>query len=297
MDVGTMDTKTKVGVAKRWALLSVASNSFLVAVKLIVALLTGSLAVMAEAAHSGIDLLAALVAFVAVRAAAKGPDYDHPYGHGKFESIAAAFEAVLIVWVAIEIGREAVFRFGTEGSHSMMSTAFLVMMLSAVINYLVSRKLFQVAKQTESVALEGDAWHLRTDVWSSLVVAMGVAVVWATGWSDADALFALLVALFIGWAGLRLIRETLKDLSDRALPADQVSEIRTIVGVFSAEFESMHALRTRKSGRNRYTDFHLVVSRDEPLGRVHDLCDRIEGALKERFEDIDVTIHVEPTAD
>jgi cation diffusion facilitator family transporter len=281
-------------LARKWAALSVVSNSTLVAAKLIVGFLSGSIAVVAEAAHSGIDLVAALIAFVAVRLSARAPDAEHPYGHGKFENIAAAMEAVLIVWVAWEIVVSSVAKLA-EGTHpEVFGAAFAVMVASAVVNWWVSKKLFAVARKSGSQALEGDAWHLRTDVWSSAAVAVGVAGAWITGWQWFDPAFAIVVAVIIGWAGVALVRSTARDLVDRSLPPAKVERLSSLILGFSGEFIGMHALRTRQAGRRVYVDFHLTARGETPLGDVHCLCDRLEAAIEKEIGPADVTIHVEP---
>jgi cation diffusion facilitator family transporter len=294
---GRISERIMVGRARRWAALSVVSNSALVAGKLVVGILGGSIAIIAEALHSGLDLVASVVTFFAVRISAQPADKEHPYGHGKFENLGAMVEALLILVAAGIIVREAVGRLTDAQPPEMHGLGTAVMAVSALVNWLVSGKLFKVARETDSIALEGDAWHLRTDVWSSVAVAVGVALVWVTDWHILDPLCALVVALLIGYAGLKLVYDTTRGLTDVALPKEQEGRVRAIISSFGQSFYEFHGLRTRKSGRKVYIDFHLVGCRDRTLGSVHALCDDIERALEKELGNADVTIHVEPCSD
>lgn len=264
-------------------------------------LLIGSVAVLSEAAHSAMDLVAALIAFFAVRASSRAADSEHPYGHGKFENLSGTIEALLIFAAAIWIIYEAVQRLLTPQVLEMPAWGAAVMLVSAVVNTLVSRRLFRVGRQADSVALRADALHLRTDVYTSLGVMGALLVVWLVQalaptadvrWVDPAV--AILVALLIMKAAWNLTREATRDLLDSSLPEEDINWIADFVRNNWPAVRSFHHLQTRKAGPDRFIDFHVVVDEGMSVAESHALADEIVVAIKERMPGSRVHIHVEP---
>ncbi len=278
----------------RAAAVSVASNASLVAMKLLVGILTGSVSIISEAIHSANDLLAAGIAWVSVRTSDKEADADHPYGHGKIEGVSGAIEAALIVMAAAWIIYEALqkIRQGGEVEHLGIGTA--VMAVSGCVNVFVSRHLFRVARAEGSIALEADAHHLSTDVYTSLGVAGGLAIVWVTGQSIVDPIVAILVALFILKIGVGLTLDAVQHLLDRGLPAEEVFRIEAILRAEPMVMD-VHRLRTRKSGSMRHVDVHVVIRGDAPLSEAHQVVHRLEEAIGRQLAPIQTVIHLDPS--
>ena len=285
------------------ALLSVTSNTALILLKIAVGLLIGSVAVLSEAIHSAVDLVAALIALFAVRKASEAADERHPYGHGKFENISGTVEAVLIFVAAIWIIYSAVRKLTSPHSIEMPGWGVAVMAVSAIVNIVVSRRLFKVGGETESVALQADGWHLRTDVYTSLGVMFGLLVIWvgsllwpSVNLSWIDPAVAIVVALMIMKAAYDLTKEAARDLLDVSLPDADVQWIPGFVLAGWPAVRSFHRLRTRKAGSTRFIDFHLAVDDNMSVGQAHELGDEIVVAIKDRLPDSRVHIHVEPCA-
>jgi cation diffusion facilitator family transporter len=281
------------------ALLSVASNSVLIILKIAVGLLIGSVSVISEAIHSGIDLLAAVIALFAVTQSGREADDRHPYGHGKYENVSGTIEAVLIFVAAIWIIYEAIHKFLRPGSVSTPLWGVLVMFVSAALNFAISRRLFKVGRETESVALQADAWHLRTDVYTSLgvMVGMGVIAIGRLAGADLnwlDPTVAILVALMIMRAAYNLTKEAGRDLLDVALPTEDLDWIREYVAGLGPVVCSFHHMRTRRAGSRRFIDFHLAVQDTMSVAASHELGDRICEEIKKRIPDSSIHIHVEP---
>ncbi len=284
-------------IKKSTARLSIISNTLLVIMKLAVGLAIGSVSIISEAIHSGIDLIAALIAYLSVKKSSEPPDAEHTFGHGKFEDFSGLIEAVLIFVAAILIVREAIMKLmgqGEELDMSLLLAGIAVMFISAVANWLVSSRLMKAAKETESIALEADAWHLRTDVYTSLGIFAGLVLINLTGWKFLDPLFAILVALFITKAAYDLTRRAVSDLMDTRLPKDEEEKIRSILSEHYLQYASFHELRTRRSGSDRFMDLHLVVSRNLKVNDAHLLSDHLESDLRAEFPRANVTIHFEP---
>jgi len=283
------------------ARLSVISNSLLTAAKVGVGLTIGSIAVVAEAIHSGMDLVAAVMAFWSVRKAAQPADEDHPFGHGKFESLSAAFEAALIFAAAIGIIYAATRRIIHPGAEiSTPLAGVIVMALSAIVNIVISTLLFRVAARTESPALEADAWHLRTDVYTSAGVFLGMAAIYvgrAVGWARAglvDPVAAIIVALFILHAAWDISWRSLYHLTDRMLPPTEHTLIEGLIAEHYPQFINYHRLRSRRAGSERHVDLHLVVPPDTHVADAHALTEHLEEDIRRALPNVQVLIHVEP---
>jgi cation diffusion facilitator family transporter len=296
---GAETGRRKTGVA----LLSVACNAGLIVLKIAIGLLIGSVGILSEAVHSGVDLVASLIALFGVRKANEAADERHPYGHGKFENIAGTIEAVLIFSAAVWIIYEAVGRLRHPQPLEMAGWGVAVMFVSVVVNAFVARRLFKVGRATDSVALHADAWHHQTDVYTSLGVMLGLLVIWVGGliWPSVnltwiDPVVAIIVALMIMKAAYDLTREAARDLLDVSLPEKDVDWIPGFVKERWPAVRSFHRLQTRKAGSTRFIDFHLAVDDSMSVGEAHELGDEIVVAIKERLPDSRVHIHVEPCA-
>lgn len=283
------------------ALLSVISNSALVILKIAIGILIGSVSVISEAIHSGVDLLAAIIALFAVRSSGKPADDAHPFGHGKIENISGTIEALLIFVAGIWIIYEAVMKLTHPHPMAEPGLGVAIMLVSALANMFVSHMLFKVGKETDSVALQADGWHLRTDVYTSAGVMGGLALIWICKrlipgenlqWIDPAA--AIAVALLIIHTSYKLTVESGKDLLDASLPADEEDWIREYISGLNGIVRGFHRLRTRKAGSHRFVQFHLLVSADMSVDRSHKLHDDIVAAIKERFPASTITIHIEP---
>jgi cation diffusion facilitator family transporter len=265
-----------------------------VLVKLFIGILMGSVAVLSEAIHSGLDLVASIVAYYAVGKAGKPADERHPYGHGKWENVSGVVEALLILAAALYIMYEAILRFtkGTQVEHLGLGTA--VMAVSAGVNWFMSGYLFQVAKKTHSIALEADALHLRADVYTSVGVLAGLALIAATNITRLDSVAAFAVALLIIKSSIDLTRDAMGDIFDKRLPPKEESRIKEIISRHEGGCIRFHRLRSRKSGSIRFVDLHLVVSRKWSIEEAHNLSDTIEKNILEVLPHTQVIIHIDP---
>ncbi len=279
----------KINVAR----LSIISNTTLIIMKITAGLLSGSVSIISEAIHSLMDLLASVVAFFSVKISDTPADEKHPYGHGKFENVSGVIEALLIFIAAFWIIYEAVKKIVNPVEVEQLGIGFAVMMISAIINIIVSRRLYSVARETGSVALEADALHLKTDVYTSFGVATGLALMWISGIKLIDPIIAIFVALLILRESFELFSRAYAPLLDRALPASEVEQISAIIQQNCKEDMTFHNLRSRKAGDYKYIDFHLNLDPNLTVGEAHAICDRIEEEIKRKFEKIEVTIHVE----
>lgn len=275
------------------ALLSVTSNSLLVALKIVAGIASGSVSILSEAIHSVMDLLAAIVAFAAVRLSARPADTNHPYGHEKYENVSGVIEGMLILAAAGWIIYESILKLIHPHEVSALPLALGVMFLSSVVNLIVSTLLYRVARESESVALEADALHLRADVITSAGVGAGLLALWLTGWTLLDPLAAILVALFIIKEAVELIRKAFAPLLDGSLSPADMHKVEQVLARFSGEYLSLHDLRTRQAGHIRHIDLHLLLPREIHLHEAHALCDRIEAAMQSELPEASILIHPE----
>jgi len=286
------DPKARIGA------LSVGSNTVLVAAKFAAGILTGSVSIMAEAIHSTMDLVAALIAFVSVRIASRPADEEHHYGHGKAENIAGSVEAVLIFVAAIMILEQAIKRILSGGQVENAGIGVAVMAVATVANLIVSRILLVNGRKLESVALEADGMHLLTDVYTSVGVLAGMAVIWASGMDIWDPVIAIIVALFIVHAAYEIFAKSFKPLMDASLSVEEEEEIIRAIDIINQDgLIGYHELRTRRSGSDRYVDMHLVFRNGMSIDDVHEICDQVEVRIIESLPTIKVMIHAEPCED
>lgn len=283
--------RTKSGAAA----LSIASNAVLIAIKLAAGAITGSIAILTEAIHSLIDLVASVVAFVSVRKAGEPADEDHPYGHEKVESLAATIEGMLILVGAGIIIYEATHRLVVGAEVDALWIGIAVMGFSVVANLIVSTILSRQARAHESLALEGDAAHLRTDALTSAGVLVGLALVEVTGVVAFDSITALVVASAIVVAGLRIIRRSSGVLVDEALPDEEMDRIEAaIAAARTHEVAGYHKLRARRAGSRRYIDLHVQYRSGTSLERAHELAHQMRDEIEADIRRAEVLIHVEP---
>jgi cation diffusion facilitator family transporter len=289
------DTPPQSARKQRAAWLSIASNSLLIALKIAAGVLTGSVAIITEAVHSSIDLVASVVAFFSVRKADEPADDSHLYGHEKVENLAAAFEGVLIVLGATIIIFEAVRKLSGQPSVEKLGIGIGVIGFSMVANFAVSGFLYRQAKVSDSPALEGDAAHLRTDAFTSLGVLVALVLVTITGVDALDPIAALVVAVAIVFSGVRLVSRSSRVLVDEALPAAEMQGLEDAIQEFgAAEVIGFHKVRARRGGSRRYVDLHVQFRRGTTLERAHDVSHELQGAIRERLGGADVLIHLEP---
>lgn len=288
----------------RVAALSVISNTALVLFKLVVGLFSGAVSILSEAIHSGVDLIAALIAYFAVKAAGKPADDKHTFGHGKFENLSAAIEGLLIFVAAGWIIYESINKLIFPEPVDHLQWGIIVMGISAVVNIIISNKLFKVGRETDSAALMADGWHLRTDVWTSAGVAVGLTF-YLIGTYYApelnlewiDPVIAMGVAGLIVKAAWELTSEAVKYLLDASLPFEEERIITSIIEEMTPDVLNFHNFKTRKAGSERFVEFHLVVNKDLSVKQAHDICDDITGKIKLHFPKTEVMIHTEPCLD
>ena len=279
---------------KAVARLSVISNASLVTLKVVVGVLTGSVGVLSEALHSGVDLVAAVIARLSVGRSGKPADDDHRYGHGKFENLSGMIEGSLIFVAAAAIIVEATRRIITPTEVEFALAGMAVMAVSAIVNVFVSRRLFEVAKRTDSLALEADAYHLWTDVWTSVGVFIALGVIFLTGWQMIDPLIAMLVAAMIIRAAYGITRRSADGLLDRSLPTEELRVVALIMKKHMHRFVDYHRLRTRKTGPNRELDLHVTVPSTMSVEDSHSLVEAIEAEIRHSLPRSTIVVHVEP---
>lgn len=270
-------------------------------VKLVVGIVIGSVAIISEAIHSGVDLLAASIAFFAVKTSGKPADAEHPFGHGKVENISGTIEALLIFLAAGWIIYEAIKKLLNPTSIEAIGWGIAVMLVSSITNWIVSRRLFVIGKETDSIALQADAWHLRTDVYTSAGVMLGLLIIWMGGrflpshnllWIDPVA--AIIVAFIILHAAYKLTVQSARDLLDEKLPTEEETYIRELIASMYPHIHGFHKLRTRKAGSDRFIQFHAKVEPTMTVEASHDISHEIKDKIVKRFPRAKVIIHVEP---
>lgn len=283
------------GVKVRTASLSVASNSALILLKVVAGTITGSVALLTEAVHSSIDLVASIVAFFSVRKAGEPADESHRYGHERFENLAAAIEGILILVGSAVIAFEAIRRLLGHGQVRTVGLGIAVVACSIVVNLVVSATVSRKAKSTESAALVGDAAHLRTDALTSAGVLLALVLIKLTGAQWLDPAVALAVATVIVFTGVRLLLRSSRVLVDEALPPDEVAAIRESIEAFADQgVAGYHELRTRRAGSRRYVDMHVQFRAGTSLEEAHRTAHELQDRIGKRLKGADVLIHLEP---
>ena len=282
-------------IKQRTAALSVASNSGLILLKVIAGSLTGSVAILTEAVHSSIDLVASIVAFLSVRKAGEPADEGHRYGHDKVENLAAAIEGVLILVGSAVIAFESIRRLIVGGSTQRLGFGIAVIALSAGVNLAVSAVVARGGRLTGSPALQGDAAHLRTDAVSSIGVLVALVLVHITGLQWIDPVAALVVAATIVVTGIKLVATAGGALVDQALPPEEVEAVTAAIRDFGDRgVVGYHRLRTRGAGSQHYVDLHAQFRSGTSLEDAHATAHELQNAIAEALGGADVLIHLEP---
>jgi len=282
--------------AKRAAAgLSVAFNVTVTCIKFVAAFITGSVSLLSESVHSATDLIASALAFVSVRVAAVPPDEEHPFGHGKIESLTGFAEAIMIFLVVIYIVIEAAQRLVSRHllANEPLNFGLLIMGISAVGSLAVSIYMSGVAKRTGSTALHVNSQHLRIDFITSLGVFAGLAITKFTHWPYADPLLAILLAIWICMGAVQLSLRAFHELIDIRLPESEIDKIKKLIEA-EKDVISYHRLRTRRSGSVRNIDFHIVVPSEWSVVQAHALADALEKRIRADLQPAEVVIHVDP---
>jgi len=281
---------TRSGAAK----LSLVVVIGLVVLKIVAGIVTGSIGILAQAADSFLDLFAVLITFFAISIAAKPPDKEHPFGHGKAEDIAAIVQAVLIFIAGGLIIYSAIRRIIVGTTVELTEAGIGVMLISIIASIFLSRHLHKVSQAADSMALEASARNITADVYSAAGVLMALVVIRFTGLNILDPIIALAVALLILKAGYDVIRKSSRVLVDVKLPEAEEAEIKSCIIEHYSELVSFHELRTRKAGNWHYIDLHLVMPKNASVEEAHRMCDHLEQDIEARLPRSNVTIHVEP---
>jgi len=279
----------------RWPLLlSIAAAVATIAVKTTAYVLTGSVGLFSDALESGVNLLAALAATFSLWYASKPSDPSHPYGHEKIEFFSSGLEGALVFVAGGATTYFAIERILVPVPILQLGLGMILGLVASVVNFAVAMVLLRVGKRFDSIILEADGQHLMTDVLTTLAVVGGLGLVHLTGWSILDSLVALAVGLYILWTGFCLVARSFDGLMDRALPDADCERLRRTVRESLPSGTDFHHLRTRRAGRRRFADFHLLVDGAVSVRSAHDLAHRIEAKMIEAMPDLEVTIHVEP---
>lgn len=255
--------------------------------------MTGSVGLLSDAAESVVNLVAAIVLLIAVGVSAAPPDYRHPYGHSKAEYLSSVLEAALILVAALYIGVTAVQRLLNPEPLERIALGVTLSAVAALVNGGLALHLFRVARQTDSIALEANARHLLTDVWTSAGVIIGVGLVALTGWTRIDPVIALAVAANIVRTGVDVLSTSVSRLLDERLPDDEEARIiAALEGV--PEVRGYHRLRTRRAGSARFAEVDVFVDEEMRVAAAHEVARTVERAVKRAVDGIDITVHIEP---
>lgn len=280
--------------SKNMAGLSIVSNTVVVTLKLVVGIMTGSVAIVSEAIHSSLDLVASVIAFISVRLSNNPPDEKHPYGHGKIENISGTIETILIMVAGIWIIQESIAKLKHPEPIELPMLGIGVMLLGALINFIVGKKIQKVGEATNSVAMKSNGLHLLTDVYSSLGVAVSLLLVTLTDWLILDPLIGIAIAIYIIWEAIGLGKESFLPLVDIRLSDEEEEGIKKIIEKYGNQFIEYHHFRTRRSGADEHVDFHLVFPIQTSLDEAHRVSHAIKNDIQEQFPKSEVLIHLEP---
>lgn len=282
---------------KRYAWLSIAAAIATILLKGVAWWLTGSVGLLSDALESFVNLAGALMALAMLSWAATPADDRHAYGHGKAEYFSSAFEGFLILLAALSIGWTAVERLLHPQPLEAVGVGLLVSVGASLINLFAARQLLKAGREFNSITLEADAKHLMTDVWTSVGVIVGVALVWLTGWLWLDPVIAMLVAANIVLTGMHLLSRSAAGLMDEGLPQEQLDTIERVLEKYRAQGLDFHALRTRQAGRNAFISLHVLVPGAWTVQHGHDLVEQIEAEIRAVIVCCHITTHLEPIED
>lgn len=286
-----MDINTEKKLA---AGLSITSNALIIILKFIAGVISGSISIISEAIHSFSDFLASILTFFAVMRSSEPADKEHPFGHGKYEDMSGFIEGGLIIAAAFYIVYEALKKmFFGNGFEVDASLGIGVMLFAVIANILVSSYLFHVAKKSNSISLFADGEHLRTDVYSSLGVMLGLILIKITGINILDPIIAILVALFILKTGFSISKETLYNLLDGSLPSEDLTEIEEIINNYKTCL-GFSSVKGRRSGPAKDIEITLLFPKDMTIEKCHSICDEIEDLIRNKLGSCTIIIHAEP---
>jgi cation diffusion facilitator family transporter len=280
-----------------YAWLSVATAVFTITLKTAAYFLTGSVGLLSDALESGVNLVAAVITLIALTIATQPPDAEHAFGHHKAEYFASGVEGALILVAALTIVITAVNHFINPAPLRQLNIGLVISAVAAIFNFVTARILLQAAQRYRSVALEADARHLMTDVWTSGGVLLGIGVVALSGWQIVDPIIAILVAIQITVSGWRLVRESALGLMDTALPLAEIEKIEAILNQHKKDGVTYHALRTRQSGAQRFVTLHIQVPGAWTVQQGHTLLEEIERKIRQTIPSTSVLTHLEPVED
>ncbi len=289
-------TVTRPSLA-RFAWLSIGAAVVTIVMKTVAWRLTGSVGLLSDAAESVVNLVAAITTLGMLTVAARPPDEDHAYGHDKAEYFASGVEGSLIIVAAVAIAWSAVNRFLHPAPLEQLGVGLVVSLGASLVNLGVSRVLFRAGKKHHSIALEADAHHLMTDVWTSAGVLAGIGVVALTGWEQLDPFVAIAVAVQITWSGVKLVRRSALGLLDTALPLDEQAAVQAVLKAHRGPEVQFHALRTRQAASRRFVSVHVLVPGDWTVSRGHALLERIEHEIRQAIPNATVLTHLEAIED
>ncbi len=281
----------------RFAWLSIAAAITTIAMKSIAYLLTGSVGLLSDAVESIVNLLGAIMALGMLTIAARPADEEHSFGHSKAEYFASVVEGILILVAAAGIAYTAIERLLNPKPIEQVGIGVLVSIGASVVNFVVSRILMTAAKKHNSITLEADSQHLMTDVWTSVGVIGGVALIAVTGWTRLDPIVALIVAVNIVWTGIGLVRRSVDGLMDIALPENEQKAVETVMEKYRQKKLEFHALRTRQSASKRFLSVHVLVPGSWSVHDAHHLAEDFEGDIRAALGEAIITTHLEPIDD
>ena len=287
-------TQTKRSPKVAAAGLSIITALALAILKLLTGLFTGSLAVLTSAIDSLLDILMSGINLMAIRHAEQPADEQHPYGHGKFETLATIFQSIIIAASGVWIIYEAIQRLIEPSPLKQTGIGIVVMSISTVASFVISRHLRRVARETDSSALEADSLHFSMDVYTNLALLVALILMSRFDLPWLDPAMSILVAIYILFESIRLLRHGMRDVLDEQLPDTLRSEIESLINDHKDELFDYHNLRTRRAGSQKLIDFHLTVCKHLSVEEAHDITDYIEKKIGEKITGTDVTIHVEP---
>jgi cation diffusion facilitator family transporter len=277
--------------------IAIAVSLVTIAMKTAAWLLTGSVGLLSDAIESIVNLVAALVGLIVILWSTRPPDEDHAYGHEKADYVSAGFEGALILLAAFTIAYAAIDRLINPVGLTEVGIGLTVSLVATLINLGAATLLIRAGKQEQSLTLEADGRHLMTDVWTTVGVVLGVALVWLTGFERLDPLIALVVAANIVRTGSSLVRDSMSGLMDKALPESELAAVKQVLHRYSEGSVEFHALRTRSSGRRSFISVHVLVPGEWTVQAGHDFAERVEEDLREAVGQATIFTHLEPVED
>jgi len=282
----------------RFAWLSILAAIVTISLKMLAYWLTGSVGLLSDALESVVNLVAAVAALFALIVAAREPDEEHAYGHGKAEYFSSGLEGLLILFAAVTIVWVAIRRLIEPAPIESAGIGLTVAVVASAVNLFVALRLFAASKRYNSITLEADARHLVTDVWTSVGVVAGIIAVQLTGWTRLDPIIALAVAVNIVWTGYHLLRRSMLGLLDTAIPPEELQIVENVLDRYQAGGEvQTHALRTRQAASRRFVSVHILVPGEWSVERGHDLAEQIEHEIRADLPGTTVFTHLEPIED